>query len=244
MNMRLTRKIWLLSISMLVASSSIFMAPARAIADMPVAGKTYTWNIIATNGVVEWYTNSWANLGNQSLIVNGELNFTLTGQYANNELSSNLTGNVWYGDFVNSGNLSHPLHDISTTEVGNALALSVQFYPIVAWSPGFIVSTNWTYHAEVLEAPGSVNITGAISGELFAVNYRSTFQTTLLEYELSTGVLLYAKTSAGNYSLEIILDGYSRGPSLPGFEPIMFFLVMTITLIAMISSSLGKKKMA
>lgn len=196
----------------------------------PAPGRTYTWNVLQTNGVVEWWTNAWSNLGNKTITVPGNITYTLGGLHPNDELgTTNITGAVWFGDVqgwtapAGGGalGLNWTVENCSATETGMALSLSAVYNDAswnthVGWNAGFIVNTNWTRNLAILNNKAAdSNITATLAGNVFTVTVKQDLQTTTLEYDTTSGVLLYGKTAFGNYHLEIILDGYVR--PIPGF---------------------------
>ncbi len=245
--MKRTTRIWLVATVAILSFAMVQHASAasKRVIATPAEGVTYTWHVLESNGQVMWLTNSWNVLGNIVIVEAGVLNYTLTGQHPNDEFTSNITGNVWYGDFFTSGNASFLYSNVSITEAGYNLALSVQVWAgcnaLVAWSPGFIASTNWTENTAILTAPGISNITVRDFATVYAVFYNSSFQNTHLEYDKATGVLRYASTQVGDFYMVIQLDWYPGLPAIPGY-PVELVLAACLPVIALVASSIKKKE--
>jgi hypothetical protein len=204
----------------------------------PAVGETYTWNILATNGPVSWYTNYYTFVGNTSLAVQGKLTYTLTGQHPDDEFMTNLTGNVWYGNFTiwnqKTSGLSYvkswTRSNCSQTEIGNDLALSVDYYappeytPLILWSPGLLVQTNWTENTAILSVLNDNTVAITQNATDYTVTYNEIFQVSTLTYDKATGVLVYANTTAGNYYLQIKIEPLST--QIPGFQAGFVFLAI------------------
>ena len=223
----------LLAISFLFLS--LHLKTANAI-NTPAIGVTYTYDVLSTNGKVEWYASG--SEGNQTIYENGTIIFKLENKSAGDNNYSALTTNVWYGNisftFLNSTSdqeVNFTRDQISSNEVSSNLILN-----IFGWDPGFIAPTNdWAENAQIIETVnndagsygGNLQITNG--NELFSVKFDSATQASNFIYDKTSGVLLYANTSFLGFNLEIILEGFSPDDLvgvIPGF-PVGVLLFFT-----------------
>lgn len=210
----------LLIISMTLGFLALIQFPIKSVAiggviPAPAKGKSYTWNVLATNGPVSWYNFSSDPehfAGVRTLVAGGTIQYNLTDQYPDNGYS--FTGNVWYGNFsifYNSSTvqvLNGTRVNCSTTEVGSNLALSAY-----GWLGGFVAPTNWTENFAEINAQPTNHTDTLLASNIAVIDYVYEGQVTHLEYDKTTGVLLYARTSFLGYNLEISLSGFS--PAMP-----------------------------
>jgi hypothetical protein len=109
--------------------------------------------------------------------------------------------------------------EIETTDIEADASLALGYWNI-SLSSGFIANTDWVELENELEVNTFIsiyNLTRNVVSHTFTINhvestvsaisysFEDGFQTTTLTYSLEEGVLLYAKTSFGNYLLEIEL---------------------------------------
>ncbi|MBD3187409.1 hypothetical protein GF325_11310 [Candidatus Bathyarchaeota archaeon] len=194
----------------------------------PVPGQTYVWDINATNGLVQWYDNSFMFIANMTFSSPGRISLDLNGQHQNDQTGTNVTGLVWYGNmsewYYDSSDYvkNWTRENASMTEYGLALTLSVVNFPTIQWYGGFISQVNW---AEIEVILG--DLAKRKDGRL-CITYSDTFQETYLEYDLGTGVLLHANTSAGDYHLEFTIQGYQPITlgGIPGYSILWIGLIL------------------
>jgi len=205
--------------SMTLACIASIQFPIKLVAadglPSPSAGKSYTWNVEATNGPVSWYNFSYPNdfEGQHTLVVGGTIQYNLTGQYPDDGYS--FPGNVWYGNFsiFHNSSLTQIWNwtrvNCSTTEVGSNLALSAY-----GWLGGLIAPTNWTENFNDINGQPSDHTATLLVSNTAIIDYTYLGQITHLEYNTTTGLLLYARTSFTGYNLEISLSGISPAKSV------------------------------
>jgi hypothetical protein len=195
----------------------------------PAQGSSYRWNVLSANGDVYWYNNAWDYEGLHALKVNGTISFNLTGQYKDDNAYSPLTNTVWYGNF----SISHPVGatqvenwtkaNCSTTEIGMNLALSA-----LSWCGGLVAPLNWTENRALILAQPADNVSYQVMGNQAFIHYEYNSQITFLIYDISTGVLIYAKAAMFGYWLEVFLADYVPVPTVPGSEPGVIMLVLSL----------------
>nr|MDO8110401.1 hypothetical protein [Candidatus Sigynarchaeota archaeon] len=178
----------------------------------PAPGVSYTWDVLSTNGKVWWFNTTppyGGDEGNKTLMKGGTIQYDLTGQYPNNALWTDVTGSVWFGNFTIYHNVSTTQvlnwtkANCSTTEIGSNLILSA-----LNWQGGLIAQTNWTKNYVTINNQLFDMLSYQVdSGTTALIDYWYSGQATHLEYSMATGVLIYARTSYGDYQMEIALKG-------------------------------------
>lgn len=174
----------------------------------PATGVSYTWNVLASSGDVNWWVNT--NRGHYAIEKNGTIVCDLTGTYPNDVPWSSITGDVWYGNisiFYENKTLNGTITNCSSTEAGYALSLSVS-----GWIGGLIAPSNWTQNQIVMTAEPADNFLYRDLSGTIVIDYTLGGQTTHLEYNKSTSVLTYAKTLAWGFVMEIQLASLSSLP--------------------------------
>ncbi|MHA1683062.1 MAG: hypothetical protein ACTSUE_19140 [Promethearchaeota archaeon] len=211
----------------------------------PVTGETYSYTVLKTNGVVEWYDSSFNSLGNISIMKLGIITYTLTGMYPNDEMfPGNITGDVWYGDVSIKGRLGSGVEDwstlnASTTEAGWALTLSVSVWPQLSWAAGFIAPGNLSEISTIFDPAAGNSMNYTLGNGMLKVWIKDPFQESYFEWDEATGVLLYARTVAGQFTLEMCISAYEGG--IPGYEP-AFITLLVGTSAIFLCISVAKKK--
>ncbi len=120
-------------------------------------------------------------------------------------------GNLYFGNLTR--------RNATMYEIASNLALSI--YP---WFPGFLTSVNWTHETQLAQNGTNTlmgtlsvsNITQSSFGTsvpaiMFDFKQKNHFQNTTLVYALATGALLFARTVAGSYKLEIAAQSSDIG---------------------------------
>ncbi|MFX0100185.1 MAG: hypothetical protein ACFFCS_11440, partial [Candidatus Hodarchaeota archaeon] len=156
--------------------------------------------------------NTFTYLGNQLIYVNGTLNYTLIDEYPNDMGWTAIVGDVWFGDFsityYNSSSgtniANFTTNNCSSTEIGNILTLSV-----FGWQGGLIAPSDWNQNKIIMgqEAAGYYGtVLFKEEGELISIQYIDAFQTSVLIYNTTNNVLLFAETSVFGFQLIIELE--------------------------------------
>ncbi|MHA1793172.1 MAG: hypothetical protein ACTSVI_11045 [Promethearchaeota archaeon] len=216
----------------------------------PTKGTTIEWTVKETNVNFSWWSNSFTFIENTTISSPGKIQFELIDKYPNNQFGSNITGDVWFGNFsiwtlkAGENNISKnwSVTNVSTTEVGSNLALSVYawnsttYKTYISWAPGLVVDVNWTLAKEILLGPGlKENVSVKEADGRFMVWFNDgSMQETYLEYDKATGVLLRADTKVGAFHAKIEWSGYEPIKSIPGYPLITFSIVVMVTFALLI----------
>ncbi|MHA1339317.1 MAG: hypothetical protein ACTSRZ_03520 [Promethearchaeota archaeon] len=207
------------------------------------------WN---ENQPLQWWSPSFTYRGDVYTNVSATMMFDLSDFGPNDALSVVVKEPIPYFD-VNitdiNGNVNFSVANVSSSEI--AIALSLGY---MAFQPGLIIRVNmWEELAELAFNQSSVErswdpgvydnatvevINNTIRGTVtYKFNQTTGFhQQTELEYSKTTGILLYAKTSVGNYRLEFRLFS----DTIAGYNEIITLGISIITITG-IAFSLFKK---
>ncbi len=225
----------LLTISSVNAVNSNFLTAADS--NLPESylsqWKITDWN---ESSLLYWWPKAYVNASIGSLV-----NFTINLPEGQATVQSDVHGTLAIGNFTDNR---------SNSEIARALSLSI--WP---WMPGLVTFPNWYNHTtEAREAANGQFMNGSLTIEnttystalggtsreaiTFVYQQNSGFQSTTLVYDRETGVLLYAKTKAGNFKLELLLitsdfihvDGTetnSNDVSTPSFTLLIFLTTIS-----------------
>ncbi len=201
----------LIGISTIVLAAQM-NAPRVIAAEIPTpaAGVSYTWEVLASSGEVWWFNNSWGDEGHHAIEVGGNITYNLTGSHPNDASGSAISGDVWYGNisiYYANATLNWTNTNCSATEVGSNLALSVY-----SWQGSLIAPSNWSQnYLDMAAEPADRFLYRDLSG-MIIIDYEYGGQVTHLEYNRTTSVLTYAKTSFLGSTTELQLSSLSSLP--------------------------------
>ncbi|MEX2681410.1 MAG: PKD domain-containing protein [Candidatus Sigynarchaeota archaeon] len=176
----------------------------------PAPDVSYTWNVLASSGDVWWFNNAYGDEGHHAIETGGRITYNLTGKYPNDASWSIISGNVWYGNFsiyYANATLNWTKTNCSSTEVGSNLVLSVY-----SWQGSLIAPSNWSQNKIDMESQPADHFLYRDISDTIIIDYTYGGQITHMEYNKTTSVLTYAKTSAFGLSLEIQLAGLASLP--------------------------------
>lgn len=200
-----------------------YMKPYNSASDTYYQGldlnKEYTYNITQFQGPLNWLDFNWSSKYNVSTNTGGQLKVNFTGFYQKNPQDTyNLFQSpIPFMDIKffqlknNLLELNHTFLNVSNGEVAMNLNLGYNLF-----KSGFLIPlNNLTY----LQNQAYIQNNGYFAGKItveetynlisFDFQQKSGFQNTNLVYDKESGILVSAKTSAGNYSLNMFLVNYS-----------------------------------
>jgi len=199
------------------------------------------WN---ENEPLPWYIPSWVHRGDVYTNISATLIFTLS-DFGPNDADSLSVDPIPYFD-VNITNINGEVNftaaNLSNSEIAINLILGY-----MKFQPGLFVRNNmwdelaaWAYNQSSVERswePGVYDNATVIvdNNTLNKVTYKfnqttGLQQKTELQYSKTTGILEYAKTSCGNYVLEIKIIEQQR-PSIPSYNTSIILLSLTTSIL-------------
>ena len=189
---------------------------------------TYTYNVKYFGGITGWYNFSWSFEGVWFTNLGGKIIIDYVGIYNKDPLDGWFAGDsypssikrVWFDiniqyNYYGSLDSVFSLNNISNREASTQMTMGYN-----GFQPGFFLPNPSDLSSIISNATSEASDTGKNNGTLTIKKYNSSIeilwiqtdgvldQVTQLIYERDTGILLYAKTSVGNYLLEIVLDDY------------------------------------
>ena len=199
------------------------------------------YTVIDTSNDTNMFFGAWPPghyLGNWSVAVGENIKYTIT---SSDNVSIN--GTLTLGNYT--------FTDVRNVDVASALIISI--YP---WNGGFFAnSSDWENIKTQLEDTNTIieeesNYSHLINTlnryfQIIKFNTSDYFgQTSLFFYDKESGILLYAKSCFGNYSLHISLSLTSLEIGLPSKTSSLDYLsVLSISLILFIMVILKKKRL-
>ncbi|KKK46125.1 hypothetical protein LCGC14_0815040 [marine sediment metagenome] len=216
---------------------------------------SFTYDVNDFGGKSSWYNFTVGLEGYWQTNIGGEIIVNFTGFYNKdpNDWGSVFASPIAWFDIEivenSSGFLTSnfTIANRSNSEIAWALTLGYNNY-----QPGFLISimNNLTEVKKLALQEATGYVTGIVNIEETDLALKISFdqtgggQKTLLIYEKWTGLLLWANTSIGNYSLNIVIEGYELWVSVedtninktnPFLTYLPYLIIVTISLFSIVS---------
>ena len=216
---------------------------------------SFKYDVNDFGGKSSWYNLTWGLEGYWQTNIGGEFIVNFTGFYDKdpNDLGSVFTSPIAWFDIEiveNSSGLltsNFTIANRSNSEIAMALILGYNNY-----QPGFLISimNNLTEVKKLALQEATGYVIGLVNIEETDLALKIGFdqtgggQKTVLIYEKWTGLLLWANSSIGSYSLNIVIEDYEPWVSVedidisntnPFLTYLPYLIIVTISLVTIVS---------